>query len=201
LYVSPVISNIRIVEISSKLFLYTNILIIQTKKEIKVYRTIEDFIKVWKYESESTVKTLKYLTNPSLIIKVTEDGRSLGFLAWHIVVTLGEMGGHMGLKVTAPPENSEEPKELEKIIPTYEVSANSLETEVQSKWNDKMLLDEIEMYGERWRRGDALSSLVRHEIHHRAQMTVLMRQAGLKVPGIYGPAKEEWAAIGMSAQR
>ncbi len=30
-------------------------------------------------------------------------------------------------------------------------------------------------------------------------MTVLMRQAGLKVPGTYGPAKEEWGAIGMEA--
>lgn len=166
-----------------------------------MYRTIEDFIKVWKYESESTAKTLKYLTDSSLTIKVTEDGRSLGFLAWHIVLTLGEMGGHMGLSVNAPSENSEEPKEIEKIILAYEIAAKSLEAEVQSKWNDAMLLEVIEMYGEKWRRGDALSSLIRHEIHHRAQMTVLMRQAGLKVPGIYGPAKEEWADIGMPAQK
>jgi uncharacterized damage-inducible protein DinB len=31
-------------------------------------------------------------------------------------------------------------------------------------------------------------------------MTVLMRQAGIKVPGVYGPAKEEWAAYGMPVQ-
>ncbi|MBI2416475.1 MAG: hypothetical protein HYV28_00920 [Ignavibacteriales bacterium] len=31
-------------------------------------------------------------------------------------------------------------------------------------------------------------------------MTVLMRQAGLKVPGAYGPSREEWAAYGMPAQ-
>jgi uncharacterized damage-inducible protein DinB len=30
-------------------------------------------------------------------------------------------------------------------------------------------------------------------------MTVLMRQAGLKVPGIYGPSREEWVKIGMTA--
>ncbi|MDI6779186.1 MAG: DinB family protein [Bacteroidota bacterium] len=166
-----------------------------------MYRTIEDFIKFWKYESESTIKTFKYLTAASLSFKVSENGRSLGFIAWHIVLTLGEMGGHMGLKVNAPPENSEEPKDLGKIISAYEIAAKSLDAEVQTKWNDPMLLDEIEMYGEKWRRGDALSALIRHEIHHRAQMTVLMRQAGLKVPGIYGPAKEEWADIGMPAQR
>jgi len=26
---------------------------------------------------------------------------------------------------------------------------------------------------------------------------VLMRQAGLRVPGVYGPAKEEWESYGM----
>ncbi|MCK4657684.1 MAG: hypothetical protein KAT85_11650, partial [candidate division Zixibacteria bacterium] len=34
-------------------------------------------------------------------------------------------------------------------------------------------------------------------IHHRGQMTVLMRQAGLKVPGVYGPSMEEWEHFGM----
>ena len=28
-------------------------------------------------------------------------------------------------------------------------------------------------------------------------MTVLMRQAGLRVPGIYGPAREDWSGMGM----
>jgi hypothetical protein len=28
-------------------------------------------------------------------------------------------------------------------------------------------------------------------------MTVLMRLAGLKIPGLYGPSKEEWSRYGM----
>ena len=32
-------------------------------------------------------------------------------------------------------------------------------------------------------------------------MTVLLRQAGLTVPGIYGPAKEGWAAYGLDAPK
>ena len=47
-----------------------------------------------------------------------------------------------------------------------------------------------------WTKGQALSVLLVHQIHHRGQMTVLMRQAGLKVPGIYGPALEEWERYG-----
>jgi uncharacterized damage-inducible protein DinB len=56
------------------------------------------------------------------------------------------------------------------------------------------------MYGEQWSRGAVLSALILHQVHHRAQMTVLMRQAGLKVPGLYGPAREEWAAMNLPAQ-
>jgi uncharacterized damage-inducible protein DinB len=44
-----------------------------------------------------------------------------------------------------------------------------------------------------------LGALVGHQTHHRGQMTVLMRQAGLVVPGIFGPAREEWAKMGMPA--
>jgi len=56
-----------------------------------------------------------------------------------------------------------------------------------------------EMYGETWARGLTLFYLILHQAHHRGQITVLMRQAGLTVPGIYGPAKEEWAAFGAPA--
>ena len=34
------------------------------------------------------------------------------------------------------------------------------------------------------------AALLHHEIHHRGQMTVLMRQAGLKLPGVYGPSAD-----------
>ena len=56
------------------------------------------------------------------------------------------------------------------------------------------------MYGEKWTRAFTLGALIGHQCHHRGQVTVLMRQAGLKVPGIYGPAQEEWAVYGMPAQ-
>jgi len=55
------------------------------------------------------------------------------------------------------------------------------------------------MYGETWKRGMTLLYLMLHQAHHRGQITVLMRQAGLKVTGIYGPAKEEWQTMGMPA--
>ncbi len=162
-----------------------------------MYRTVEDFIADWNYEKDATMKILRALTDESLNQKVSQDGRSLGFLAWHLVLTLSEMGSKMGLQVTGPAEDSDPPTVAAEIASTYDISSRSVLEAVQRNWTDSSLKDEVNMYGEMWKRGGALSSLVMHQTHHRAQMTVLMRQAGLKVPGIYGPSREEWAALGM----
>ena len=69
---------------------------------------------------------------------------------------------------------------------------------LKDQWKDSELNDEINMYGQQWKKKDVLKSLVYHQIHHRGQITVLMRQAGLKVPGVYGPAREEWEQMGMT---
>ena len=164
-----------------------------------MYRTIQDFLTDWTQENDSTVKVLKNLTDSSLNQKVSADGRSLGFLAWHIVLTLGEMSEKAGLKVDAPPENTPDPHLASIIAAAYEKAGASVAAEVKQKWNDGMLAEKINMYGEQWTRSATLNSLVKHQIHHRAQLTVLMRQAGLKVPGIYGPSREEWSQFGMPA--
>jgi uncharacterized damage-inducible protein DinB len=164
-----------------------------------MYCTIQDFLDDWKHENDATLKVFKNLTDSSLTQKVTLEGRSLGFLAWHIVISLGEMGEKAGLKVIAPPEHSSAPKNASDIVAAYEKAGASVASEVKEKWNDAMLLELIDMYGEKWTRAVTLDSLVKHQIHHRAQMTVLMRQAGLKVPGAYGPSREEWSQFGMPA--
>jgi uncharacterized damage-inducible protein DinB len=165
-----------------------------------MYRTIQDFLTDWNQENDSTLKVYKNLTDASLKQKVSAEGRSLGHLAWHIILTLGEMGDKAGLKVNAPPENAPEPSIASIIIAAYEKAGASLASEIKQKWNDGMLSEEIDMYGQKWTRSATLSSIIKHQIHHRAQMTVLMRQAGLKVPGVYGPSREEWSQFGMPAQ-
>lgn len=57
------------------------------------------------------------------------------------------------------------------------------------------------MFGQKMSKGEILFFLIQHQIHHRGQMTILMRQAGLTVPGLYGPSKEEWAMKGMEAPK
>ncbi|MGE5480247.1 MAG: DinB family protein [Chloroflexota bacterium] len=161
-----------------------------------MYESIAEFTGDWKKESQSTIKLLKNLTDASLSQKVYAEGRTLGFIAWHLVSSIAEMGSKVGFNFGEIDEKTPMPQNASDIASTYEKLATSLAEQVGA-WGDERLAEEDDMYGEKWSKNMTLHVLIRHEIHHRAQMTVLMRQAGLPVPGVYGPSKEEWAAYGM----
>ena len=162
-----------------------------------MYTSIKDFEKDWAYESEATIKVFSYLTDKSLNQKVSENGRTIGRLAWHLVITIGEMCHKAGLKFEAPVENAHIPSTAEEIKNQYSKVSPAMLAALKEQWKDSELNDEINMYGQQWKKKVVLNALVHHQIHHRGQITVLMRQAGLKVPGIYGPAQEEWEQMGM----
>ncbi len=166
-----------------------------------MFRQLEDFYKDWAYEMEATGKVMSALTDASLAQRITPEGRSLGELAWHIAETPSEMMTQAGLPIQVTHEGQEIPASAAEIAATYAKAAQAVVDQLKVHWTDAMLLDEVPMYGESWTRGTVLDALMGHQNHHRGQMTVLMRQAGLTVPGVYGPAKEEWAAYGMPAPR
>lgn len=163
-----------------------------------MYRTIEDFQRSWKYETDETLKLFSTLTDESLSQKDYEGGRTLGFLVWHLVGSMG-MVTEAGLDVGAPGYDSEPPKTAGELISAFTEGAQRVAERVAANWDDEILFTENEMYGETWKKGFTLYCMVSHQTHHRGQITVLMRQAGLKVHGVYGPAKEEWAEMGMPA--
>jgi uncharacterized damage-inducible protein DinB len=168
-------------------------------QEAVLFHHIKDFETAWAYESEATSKVLKALTDHSLAQAVAPGGRTLGRLAWHTVLAVPEMGGHAGLAVEGPGDQAPQP-DVAEMIATYDKASRSLVAAVAHQWTDEGLAESIPMYGEQWTRAQVLGSLILHQAHHRGQMTVLMRQAGLAVPGVYGPSKEEWSAYGIQPQ-
>ena len=163
-----------------------------------MFTTIKDFELDFQHEANETHKIFEALTDVSLGQSVAKDHRTLGRMAWHIVGTYAEMPKHAELKVIGVTENAPMPKSASEIARVYRAVSNELLAQVTTKWKDSDLQLENNFYGMMWKRGLMLDILIRHEVHHRGQMTVLMRQAGLKVPGVYGPAKEEWAGMGMN---
>jgi uncharacterized damage-inducible protein DinB len=164
-----------------------------------MFRRVADFQKAWAQERESTLKVMRALSDASLAQAVTKDDRTLGRMAWHLATTLGEMLERTGLRLSGPAHDSPVPPTAASIADAYERASKTVSDEVAARWKDADLEIEDEMYGEKWARGLTLQALIVHQAHHRGQMTVLMRQAGLRVPGVYGPAREEWTAFGMPA--
>lgn len=165
-----------------------------------MYRRIDDFLTEWDYEHKATLSVLRNLTDASLGQRVTPEGRSIGKLAWHLAQSI-HMATEAGLSgVRGPGEKDPVPATAQAIVDGYAAAATSLPEAVKQGWSDALLAEAVPMYGEMWPRGKVLDVIIRHEAHHRGQITVLMRQAGLKVPGVYGPAREEWAAMGMDPQ-
>ena len=162
-----------------------------------MFRTIDDFVDSYKQLVEGTIKVLVLLDDKNLDQSVGEGFRSLRQLGWHIVVTVPEMLRLTGLPLSAVDIESPPPAHAAAIVDGYKKVTTELVNAVKNNWDDDSLAVVDDMYGEKWARGLSLAALINHEIHHRGQMTVLLRQAGCRVPGLFGPAKEEWPDYGM----
>src|SRR5690606_29237179 len=111
-----------------------------------MYRKLNDFIDDWAYESSSTQKIFDNLTDEALPQKVTSDGRDLGFIAWHLAVTIPELMERTGLKVEGPEEHSQPPSSAAEISAAYKKASDSLVEQLKANWNDSMLEEEDDMY-------------------------------------------------------
>lgn len=161
-----------------------------------MFKTNEEFLTNWVYEAGATQKILDILTDESLGQEVSPEDRTLGRIAWHLVTTLHEMISRTGLEFEAVPHDAPVPETAAEIADAYRTSNEAMITAMKKQWTDETLAEIKDMYGEQWSVGTILGVLTAHQIHHRGQMTVLMRQAGLRVPGVYGPSREEWGAFG-----
>ncbi len=164
-----------------------------------MFHSLAEFFPVWEYESQATHTMLGGLTDASLAHLAYPGGRTIGRLAWHIAQTLPEMMARTGLHLTGVGEHDPVPVSAETIADGYRNASASLVAQLTAHWTDATLTELDDMYGEQWPRGRTLDVLIRHQAHHRGQLTILMRQAGLSVSGVYGPTREEWTSFGMDA--
>ncbi|PGC29238.1 hypothetical protein COM11_14625 [Bacillus pseudomycoides] len=166
-----------------------------------MYQTIEGFLKTWKYEADSTQKVLDALTDESLTQEIAPGHWTLGRVAWHIVTAIPVMLSGTGLQFEGETKDYPVPTSAKTITENYRKVNTAFVEAIQTQWTNKDLTTINDFFGRPMPNSIFLMTLINHQNHHRGQMTVLMRQAGLKVPGIYGPTKEEWAAAGMEAPK
>jgi uncharacterized damage-inducible protein DinB len=156
-----------------------------------MFRTIDDFLATWRQESSLTARLFERLTDASLDQRIVNGHRTLGEIAWHIAVSHRSILDHTRLRFDAPSKDMPVPNGAAEICARYVAGAAAVGRAVETQWTDAALRVTDAVYGMMWHRGETLLALVVHEIHHRGQLTVLMRQAGLRLPPIYGPSGDE----------
>ncbi|WP_238654378.1 DinB family protein [Paenibacillus piscarius] len=162
-----------------------------------MFAKIEDFAAEWTSEAELTATVLDALTDNSLGQEVIEGRRTLGQIAWHLVQSLHYMAA-LGLTFEGPSGGEEAPDSAAFIASEYRRISKNLLNAVRTQWSDESLRESVMIQEEAWQSGGSLRYTIMHQAHHRGQMTVLMRQAGLRTPDVYGPTYDTWVEKGIA---
>ncbi|SFB44685.1 Uncharacterized damage-inducible protein DinB (forms a four-helix bundle) [Cohnella sp. OV330] len=162
-----------------------------------MFASIANFVEEWEREAKMTAGLLDSLTDESLKRRISDDRRTLGDLAWHLIASIQFMSA-LGLSFDGAGDGDGTNKSAPEFAKAYRSISDRFIEALQAQWKDANLADKIEIAGEAWKNGDSLRFALMHQAHHRGQMTVLMRQAGLRPPGLYGPTYETWVEQGMA---
>jgi uncharacterized damage-inducible protein DinB len=161
------------------------------------------FFTMWDREAASTVRLLKALPQTQYDFRPDAGARSLGELAWHLAegdafMSYGIERGQFSMAMKPP--NAERPRTVDALASEYErVHREAVERLRKLKPED---LDRTIQFftGPMTIRDIMWSAIVGHGIHHRGQLSVLCRLAGGQAPGMYGPNREEMAAMQAQAR-
>jgi uncharacterized damage-inducible protein DinB len=163
---------------------------------------LEMFMNAWERESESTLKLLRALPAAQYDFRPDAEGRSLGELAWHLAegdayMSFGIDNGRFTMD--AKPPNIERPRTVEALAPGYERIHREAVARLR-KLKPEDLDRKVPFFMGDWPIRDILwNALISHGIHHRGQLTLMCRLAGGQPPGLYGPNREESAAMRATA--
>jgi len=162
-----------------------------------MFQSIEDFVSMWKAENERTKTLFQSLTSESLHFRPNPNVRSIRHLCGHLIKTPKELLERTGLVIEGLDDKAPSPNDVQELVQALEKTSEDVTKAIQTHWTNEDLEKTDAMYGETWTRRQSLSVLLVHMIHHRGQLTTLMRLFGLKVLGMYGPSKEEWKMYGL----
>lgn len=150
---------------------------------------IRHVLQTWEHEHRTTLEVLAAVPegrNEQTV--VPGKGWTLGGLIWHICISewwlcADIMGARPGDE-SAVPSNSGSMTVAE-MTAAFQKSHAPLLDAISSKgvdWVDEA----IDFYGARWTRMELLHLMLRHEAHHRGQLSLLLMVAGGQPPTIYG---------------
>ena len=159
---------------------------------------LEMFLASWDREAESTVKLLQALPATQYDFRPDSTGRSLGELAWHLAegdgyISYGIEQGQFTMEMRPP--GIERPRSIEELAPGYERVHREAVARVRALTESDLDRTLDFFTGPTTIREMLFTGILAHTIHHRGQLSLMNRLAGGKSPGMYGPNREEMAAM------
>lgn len=158
-----------------------------------MYRIVDDFIQDWQQSSDGTLSVFKAVTDEKKDFSIVEGHNSLEWISWHLTNSPTFFIGLIGLSLEVELNPVNVPSTINEIINIYQAVSENILKVVKENLTDDSLLKNVNMGGQDIAIGAVLRKMVDHQTHHRAQMQVLLRQAGLSVPSVMGPTKEQLA--------
>ena len=164
---------------------------------------LEMFLNAWERQAEGTLKLLRALPAGQYDFRPDAGGRSLGELGWHLAegdayMSSGIENGKFDMGVKPP--NIERPKTVEGLASGFDrihkeavarirkLKPEDLDRQVQFLTGQMMPIRDI-LWG----------MIITHGTHHVGQLSLMCRLAGGCTPGLYGPNREETAAMRAAA--
>ena len=159
---------------------------------------LERFLSTWDREAANTVKLLRALPATQYDFRPDTGGRSLGELAWHLAEGDAYMSYGIdrgGFNMIDKPPNIERPRTVEALAPGFERIHEEAVARIRKLAVDD-LDRELPFFGRQVAIREILwDMIISHGVHHRGQLTLMCRLAGGEAPGLYGPNREETAAM------
>jgi uncharacterized damage-inducible protein DinB len=157
----------------------------------------ETFLKVWDDDAARTVKVLKALPRDKYDFRPDPGGRSIGEMAWHLAEGDGynSVGVVQGFSPDMKVPGMERPKQVEALAPGYERVHREAVARVRGLKPADLARKIPYFTGQDMSVPEILWGTVFHNIHHRGQLSMMCRLAGGVSPGVFGPNREEMAAM------
>jgi uncharacterized damage-inducible protein DinB len=159
----------------------------------------------WNREAERTVRLLEALPQDQYDFRPDPGSRSIGELAWH----LSEIDACLSFGIAASrfrledePPGLARPREIARLAPGYRRIHEEAVARIESLASERLDDEVVYFDGRSMSIRDVLvDCLLAHLVHHRGQLALMCRMAGGTPPGLYGPNREEMAALQARARQ
>ena len=165
---------------------------------------LESFLASWDREAASTVRLLQALPAAQYDFRPDAGGRSVGELGWHLAesdayMSYGIERGQFSMDMRPP--NIERPRSIDALAPGYERVHREAVARVRALKPEDLDRELLFFNGRPMSIRNILwDGILSHGIHHRGQLSLMCRLAGGQAPGMYGPNREEMAAMRANAR-